>query len=115
VHKKYVVEDPNATGKEKNKQPSAYAGLCSWVSHLTEMTGYKVEKEHLRIPSTRNIAIVGKVSLRQGSVEESLEEKLEFARELVEKEMSGATTIEQVRLMWMRSGGELVKPGKGGH
>ena len=114
VHKKYVAEDPNATGKEKNKQPSAYAGLCSWVSHLTESMGYKVEKEHLRIPSTRNIAILGRT--RDGGTEgKSVEERLEFAREIVEREMGGATTIEQVRLMWMRSGGELVKPGKGGH
>ncbi|KAH8730648.1 hypothetical protein GQ44DRAFT_700650 [Phaeosphaeriaceae sp. PMI808] len=115
VHRKYVVEDPNATGKEKNKQPSAYASLCSWVSHLTEQVGYKVEKEHLRIPSTRNIAVLG----RQGEVgageERSLEEKMQYVEGLVEKEMGGGVTIDQVRLLWMRSGGELVKPGKGGH
>jgi tRNASer (uridine44-2'-O)-methyltransferase len=124
VHKKYVTPDPNATGKEKNKQPSAYASLCSWVSHLTESVGHKIEKEHLRIPSTRNIAILGRGRLemghegekREGVREENdLEGKMLFARELVEKEMGGATTIEQVRLMWMRSGGDLVKPGKGGH
>jgi tRNASer (uridine44-2'-O)-methyltransferase len=114
VHRKYVLEDPNATGKEKNKQPSAYAGLCSWVSHLTETMGYKVEKEHLRIPSTRNIAILGRIRPGEVDGENSLE-KLDFAREVVEKEMGGTTTVEQVRLMWMKSGGELVKPGKGGH
>jgi tRNASer (uridine44-2'-O)-methyltransferase len=116
VHKKYIQEDPNAKGKEKNKQPSAYAGLCSWVSHLTESMGYKVEKEHLRIPSTRNIAILGRLRTEGNQTgDDGLEERLRFAREVVGKEMGGATTIEQVRLMWMRSGGELVKPGKGGH
>lgn len=115
VHKKYVIEDPNATGKEKNKQPSAYAGLCSWVNHLTESMGYKVEKEHLRIPSTRNIAILGRQRAGESDGEQGLEERLRVTREVVEKEMGGATSIEQVRLMWMRSGGELVKPGKGGH
>jgi tRNASer (uridine44-2'-O)-methyltransferase len=115
VHKKYVTEDPNATGKEKNKQPSAYAGLCSWVSHLTESMGYKVEKEHLRIPSTRNIAILGRSSVGESAGEVIPEERLRVAGEVVEKEMGGATTLEQVRLMWMRSGGDLVKPGKGGH
>jgi tRNASer (uridine44-2'-O)-methyltransferase len=115
VHRKYVVEDPNATGREKNKQPSAYAGLCSWVSYLTESMGYKVEKEHLRIPSTRNIAILGRERVRDGAEEQSLEDKLRATREVVEKEMGGATSIEQVKLMWMRSGGDLVKPGKGGH
>jgi tRNASer (uridine44-2'-O)-methyltransferase len=77
--------------------------------------GYKVEKEYLRIPSTRNIAILGRRREEDGDGVKTLEERLEFARGLVEKEMGGATTIEQVRLMWMRSGGELVKPGKGGH
>lgn len=117
VHRKYVLEDPNATGKEKNKQPSAYASLCSWVSHLTELVGYRVEKEHLRIPSTRNIAVVGRQVEEEGKVaqEKGLEDRLQFARQLIEKEMGGATTIEQIRLMWMKSGGELVKPGKGGH
>ncbi|KAH7075634.1 hypothetical protein BKA63DRAFT_511949 [Paraphoma chrysanthemicola] len=115
VHKKWVVEDPNATGKEKNKQPSAYAGLCSWVSHLTEQMGYEVEKEHLRIPSTRNLAVLGRTRVGDDSAEKSVEERMGFARTLVESEMGGATTLEQVRLMWLRSGGELVKPGKGGH
>jgi tRNASer (uridine44-2'-O)-methyltransferase len=112
VHRQYVTEDPNAAAKANKGQPSAYAGLCSWVSHLTETVGYRVEKEHLRIPSTRNIAILGRVNVRAG--EESLK-KIEFAREVVEKEMGGATSIEQVGLMWMKNGGELVKPGKGGH
>ncbi|KAF2027509.1 DUF1613-domain-containing protein [Setomelanomma holmii] len=114
VHKKYIFEDPNATGKEKNKQPSAYAGLCSWVSHLTEQTRFKVEKEHLRIPSTRNIAILGRQSMAE-SPERTIAEKLDFARWLVEQEAGSSTTVEQVRLMWLSSGGELVKPGKGGH
>jgi tRNASer (uridine44-2'-O)-methyltransferase len=115
VHKKYIVEDPNATGKEKNKQPSAYASLCSWVSHLTETMGYEVEKEHLRIPSTRNIAILGRKIVKKAGGQEGVDERLQVAREVVEKEMGGATTIEQVGLMWMKSGGDLVKPGKGGH
>jgi tRNASer (uridine44-2'-O)-methyltransferase len=110
VHKKYVTEDPNAMSKEKHKQPSAYAGLCSWVSHLTESVGYKVEKEHLRIPSTRNIAILGRGEVGEGGEEE----RIRVAKEVVEKEIGGMG-VEQVRAMWMRSGGELVKPGKGGH
>jgi tRNASer (uridine44-2'-O)-methyltransferase len=115
VHKKYIAEDPNATGKEKNKQPSAYASLCSWVSHLTETMGYEVEKEHLRIPSTRNIAILGRKNGQGDGGQEGIEERLQFAREVVEREMGSAVTIEQVGLMWMKSGGDLVKPGKGGH
>lgn len=40
------------------KKPSAYASLCDWVSHLADSVDYVVEKEMLRLPSTRNMGIV---------------------------------------------------------
>lgn len=33
----------------RSKQPSAYAALCDWVSHLSAAVGYEVEKEMLRL------------------------------------------------------------------
>ena len=45
------------------KQPSAYSSLCDWVSHLATEVGYVVEREMLRIPSTRNVGIVGRAWL----------------------------------------------------
>ncbi|MCJ1437499.1 tRNA(Ser) Um(44) 2'-O-methyltransferase [Xylographa pallens] len=45
------------------KQPSAYSSLCDWVSHLSTEVGYVVEREMLRIPSTRNVGIVGRAWL----------------------------------------------------
>ena len=81
---------------------------------MTESTGYKVEKEHLRIPSTRNIAVVGRIKAREGEKEGGLEERLEEMRELVEKEMGGVSA-GQMRDTWMKSGDGLLKPGKGGH
>ena len=114
VHTKFLHTDPNEVSA-KNKQPSVYASLCSWVSHLTESVGFKVEKESLRIPSTRNIAVLGRLNDEVRDLGESIEDRLEFARELVEREMGGATTMEQVWRMWMRNGGGLLKPGKGGH
>jgi len=117
VHKRFLALDPLANG---NKVPSAYAGLCSWVGWLSECVGFKVEREWLRIPSTRNVAVVGRgmVGKKEGlgpDGDETLEERLEFARGVVVREMGGGVTIEQVRDMWLESGGELVKPGKGGH
>jgi tRNASer (uridine44-2'-O)-methyltransferase len=100
----------------KNKQPSAYASLCRYVSHITEKVGYKPEKEHLRIPSTRNIAVVGR-SRRDGGEgiggEGSLEDRMLFTRSVVEGEMQDCS-IEQVRLQWLKRGSGLVKE-KGGH
>lgn len=117
VHGKHVVHDPTTVESKKNKAPSAYASLCSWLCHLTEATGYKVEKEHLRIPSTRNIAVLGRtVETKDGEGQShaNAEERLAFLRELVEKEMGGQS-IAQVCEAWMKSGDGLLKPGKGGH
>ena len=46
--------------KARSKQPSAYSSLCDWVAHLAARVGYKVEREVLRIPSTRNVGILGR-------------------------------------------------------
>ena len=51
------------------KQPSAYSSLCDWVSHLASSVDYVVEHEILRIPSTRNVGIVGRAWARDGGIE----------------------------------------------
>lgn len=111
--KKYVPDDGQPKGN-KNAQPSAYASLCSWTSSLTESMGYVVEKEHLRIPSTRNIAIVGRKFEKEDDGK-SLEERLHYAQEIVKTEMGGQIGIEEVRMQWVARGSGLMKPGKGGH
>ncbi|KAF1949191.1 DUF1613-domain-containing protein [Byssothecium circinans] len=115
-----------AEGKGKGKQVSAYTSLCSYVAYLTATMGYVVEKEYLRIPSTRNIAVVGRKwngdggeKRMEGAGEDEdgygLEGRMEVVRELVEKEMGGETSIEQVKMQWVARGSGLMKPGKGGH
>ncbi|KAF2098016.1 DUF1613-domain-containing protein, partial [Rhizodiscina lignyota] len=44
----------------KANQPSAYATLTSWVAKLAVDSGCVPEKEMLRIPSTRNAAVIGR-------------------------------------------------------
>lgn len=39
---------------------SAFASLCAWVSNIARDCGWEVEKEMLRIPSTRNTALIGR-------------------------------------------------------
>lgn len=117
AHAKHVIPDPTTAASKKPKQPSAYASLCSWVCHLTEETEYMAEKEHLRIPSTRNIAVLGRKLLKEDEPKDSrasVEERLEFLRGLVEKEMGGQT-IGQICALWMKSGDGLLKSGKSGH
>lgn len=40
---------------------SEYASLVGWVTSIAEDVGYVVEREVLRIPSTRNIGLIGRV------------------------------------------------------
>ena len=46
--------------KTAGAQPSAYASLVLWVKKLAQDCGWKVEKEMLRIPSTRKACLLGR-------------------------------------------------------
>lgn len=46
--------------RDKTKGKSAYASLVDWVARIAEDCGWKVETEMLRIPSTRNSALLGR-------------------------------------------------------
>ncbi|KAI9809107.1 MAG: hypothetical protein M1825_002396 [Sarcosagium campestre] len=53
---------PSSTSPDTKKVPipSAYASLVSWTAGLATSLGYTVETEMLRIPSTRNTALLGR-------------------------------------------------------
>ncbi|KAK4164152.1 hypothetical protein QBC43DRAFT_318176 [Cladorrhinum sp. PSN259] len=46
--------------KDKTKAVSTYASLVVWVSQIAEDCGWEAEEEMMRIPSTRNAAIIGR-------------------------------------------------------
>jgi tRNASer (uridine44-2'-O)-methyltransferase len=46
--------------KGATSSKSAYASLVAWVSAIAKDCGWQVEKEMLRIPSTRNTALIGR-------------------------------------------------------
>jgi tRNASer (uridine44-2'-O)-methyltransferase len=46
--------------KDASPSTSAFASLVAWVSKLAKDCGWKVEVEMLRIPSTRNTALIGR-------------------------------------------------------
>jgi tRNASer (uridine44-2'-O)-methyltransferase len=46
--------------KDKTKADSAYSSLVVWVSDIARDCGWEVEQEMLRIPSTRNTALIGR-------------------------------------------------------
>lgn len=74
--------------KKTGASNSAYASLVDWVSKIGEKCGWKVETEMLRIPSTRNTALIGRNrSVSFGDVDTNM-------RSLVEK-FGGAVGWEE--------------------
>ncbi|KXJ94200.1 hypothetical protein Micbo1qcDRAFT_42159 [Microdochium bolleyi] len=49
--------------KGKGKSSSAYSSLVDWVIEIGTECGWKIEKEMLRIPSTRNTGLVGRTRI----------------------------------------------------
>ncbi|KAF2212421.1 hypothetical protein CERZMDRAFT_20251, partial [Cercospora zeae-maydis SCOH1-5] len=101
---------------------SAYSTLCSYVVSLAtdeDLSFGTVETETLRIPSTRNTAIIGRQrqqrqNMGEGQSEEGkeMEVKLQHVRELVEREMK--KDIGTVAREWIeRAEGLMKKPGSG--
>ena len=89
------LKDLNA--KARAKQPSAYSSLCDWVAHLAARVGYKVEREMLRMPSTRNVGIVGRTLMPEFQ-EETLETRRERVTEIVMNEKAdGAQWVQRAR------------------
>lgn len=89
------LKDLNA--KARAKQPSAYSSLCDWVAHLAARVGYKVEREMLRMPSTRNVGIVGRALMPEFR-EQTLDARRQRVGEIVMNEKAdGAQWVERAR------------------
>lgn len=56
---RFNVRKATSKGSSKVIANSTYAGLVDHVSYIAERVGWNVEKEMLRIPSTRNAALIG--------------------------------------------------------
>ncbi|KAI4169648.1 MAG: hypothetical protein LQ346_008950 [Caloplaca aetnensis] len=81
----------------RSKQPSAYAALCDWVSGLAGVMGYEVEKEMLRLPSTRNTGLVGR-NITPGAKEMSAAQRMDHVWTIALNEKAdGALWIERAK------------------
>lgn len=56
---RFNVRKSTLQSSSKSLGNSTYAGLVDHVEYIANRVGWKVEKEMLRIPSTRNAAIIG--------------------------------------------------------
>ena len=83
--------------ESRAKQPSAYAALCDWVSHLAAAVGFEVEKEMLRLPSTRNTGLIGRY-YSAGRLEASSAERMNMVKAIAKIEgADGTAWVEQAR------------------
>lgn len=55
---------------------SAYASLVSWVSKIADECGWNIEVEMLRIPSTRNTALIGRSRTANAWLEADVEAEM---------------------------------------
>jgi hypothetical protein len=69
----------------KRKNVSRYHNYLEYVKKIGELSGYKVEVEHLRIPSTRNIAHIGRTRTIDPTNPEHVERIAQQQRQLLQK------------------------------
>ena len=98
-----------AKPKNAAKQPSAYASLTAYVASLAAEVGFAVEKEVLRIPSTRNVAVIGR-HCRFGG--DSSEERLQRVRDILGREVG---SVEAVGREWIERARKIAKGKDSGH
>ncbi|OLN86499.1 tRNA (uracil-O(2)-)-methyltransferase [Colletotrichum chlorophyti] len=55
--------------RDRTKSQSTYASLVDWAAQIAEDCGWVVETEMLRIPSTRNTAMLGRKRTRDAEVD----------------------------------------------
>jgi tRNASer (uridine44-2'-O)-methyltransferase len=93
---------PPKDAKGEAASKSAYNSLVGWVAKLAQDCGWVVEKEMLRIPSTRNTALIGR-------------------RRLVGFEVCGTTDVREIvdryggATGWEENAMKLVKASPRGH
>ncbi|TID19393.1 AdoMet-dependent methyltransferase predicted [Venturia nashicola] len=92
-----------APSQASPKQPSAYQSLTYYVARLATELHLQPEKEMLRIPSTRNAAIVGRSRLDA----DGGERKVEASSDISGQGNEDALVEEKIRSIVRREVGEL--------
>lgn len=96
----------------QKKMPSAYSSLCSYVSSLASEVGFKPEQDVLRIPSTRNSCIIGRLKSRE-YLDKGGSRKAQMIVELIERELK--TEISSIAADWIGRAEKLMKKPTSGH
>ena len=103
-------------GEKANPSPSAYQTLCDYTERLSIDIGYDTYREYLRIPSTRNVGILGvpqtfqwksksasdaaSPSKEPTDSSQSIDEGIDFVRGIVETELK-TRGINEASSAWL--------------
>jgi tRNASer (uridine44-2'-O)-methyltransferase len=90
-----------AKKKKGNPLPSAYASLAAYVMALSAELGFKVDQEMLRIPSTRNLAVLGRIQQT-----DDLETKHSTLDSILQREIRN---IDDAAKIWVEQAIKLQK------
>lgn len=110
------VDSRPRTAPAKKVIPSAYASFCSYVTCLAEEAGYAPQKEMLRIPSTRNAAIVGRMAASNdlgAASEQARRDAMQRVHGILERELG--RPLEQIRQEWLERAHKIAGQQSQGH
>lgn len=93
--------------------PSQYATLCAYVASIAARMAFQPEKEIMRIPSTRNTAILGRVNTRSTSREAVDADAESAAVTLIEEQLQ--QSIAAAGRTWLQRAQMLVASKGSGH
>ena len=100
----------------KAKGPSAYASLCDYVTALAAEVGFTVEKEMLRIPSTRNACLLGRYAKPadvDATSSEAARVKTEHVRTILVRELG--TSLDAIGAEWVMRARQIAGKKADGH
>jgi len=93
-------------GTGKKGQVSAYASLCEYITLVSKQVDYNVEREMLRIPSTRNACILGRPKISTENQTLTLEQKEDHVRKLLIDQTG--LEISAISTEWLTRAGLIV-------
>ncbi|XP_065354873.1 probable tRNA (uracil-O(2)-)-methyltransferase isoform X2 [Calliphora vicina] len=83
--------------QRRNSSISGYKDFCDYAEHISNVCGFKTEKDRLKIPSTKRIALIG---LSRMYTENDYSARMEHIKEFVkhEQQQHPNSSLEEIKL-----------------
>jgi len=110
-----AAETGSLAARPNRKAPSAFASLCLYVEKLALEVGFEPEREVLRIPSTRNTAVLGR-SMSNGDAQGTREEyEMKRAKVVGILERELRMDVADVASAWIHRANQIARTKGEGH